>query len=146
VLPEMLERGRGHLAAICSLAGYKGMPSHSGYCASKAAVRVYMEGLRIQLRQRGIAVTTICPGVILTAMLDAYDELPKLWPMEADTAARKIIRALTRRRKVYNFPWQASLFIGLTQWLPDWVLARAMENFDLEGPRPIGKKPGRNKG
>src|SRR5262245_61846312 len=58
VLPEMLQRGRGHLAAVSSLAAYKGMPGESAYCASKAAVNVFMEGLRIQLRHRGIAVTT----------------------------------------------------------------------------------------
>ncbi len=50
VLPEMLQRNRGHLAAISSLAAYKGMPGESAYCSSKAAVNVYMEGLRIQLR------------------------------------------------------------------------------------------------
>src|SRR6516165_2903285 len=68
VLPEMLRRGKGHLAAVSSLASYKGLPGESGYCASKAAVNVYMEGLRIQLRSRGIAVTTICPGFIQTPM------------------------------------------------------------------------------
>src|SRR5262249_2662826 len=50
VLPEMLRRGRGHLAAVSSLAAYKGLPGESAYCASKAAVNVFMEGLRIQLR------------------------------------------------------------------------------------------------
>lgn len=135
VLPEMLERGQGHLAAVGSLAGYKGLPSHFGYCASKAAVYTYMEGLRIQLRNRGIAVTTICPGVVLTPMITAYDDLPKLWPIEAETAARKIVRGLSRRRKVLNFPWQASLFVRLTRWLPDWILDRASRHFVIEGPR-----------
>src|SRR5579885_914122 len=37
VLPEMLRRGRGHLAAVSSLAAYKGLPGESAYCASKAA-------------------------------------------------------------------------------------------------------------
>src|SRR5262249_28066740 len=60
VLPEMLQRGRGHLAAVSSLAAYKGLPGESGYCSSKAAVNVFMEGLRIQLRPRGITVSTIC--------------------------------------------------------------------------------------
>ena len=51
VLPDMLKRGHGHLAAVSSLAAYKGMPGESGYCSSKAAVNVYLEGLRIQLRR-----------------------------------------------------------------------------------------------
>src|SRR4030095_4847048 len=49
-LPEMLQRGKGQLAAVSSLASYKGIPGESGYCSSKAAPNGYMAGLRIQLR------------------------------------------------------------------------------------------------
>src|SRR5205085_12501367 len=72
VLPEMLERGRGHLAAVSSIAAYKGLPAESAYCASKAAVNIYLEGMRIQLRGRGIHVTTICPGFVKTPMPEAH--------------------------------------------------------------------------
>ena len=53
VLPGMLARGRGQLVAISSLAAFKGLPGESAYCASKAAVNSYMEGLRIALRNAG---------------------------------------------------------------------------------------------
>ena len=76
VLPEMLARKSGHLAAVSSLASYTGLPGESGYCASKAAVNVYMNGLRIQLRKRGISVTTICPGFIETPMTGSVFGLP----------------------------------------------------------------------
>src|SRR5580692_10734834 len=99
VLPEMLQVGRGHLAAVSSLAAYKGLPGESAYCASKAAVSVYMEGLRIQLRKRGIFVTTICPGFIATPMT-AVNEFKMPWLLSAEKAAKKIVRALERRRKV----------------------------------------------
>src|SRR5262249_24398508 len=62
VLPEMLRRGRGHLAAVSSLGAYRSMPGQQAYCASKAAVNSFLDGLRVQLRDRNIAVTTICPG------------------------------------------------------------------------------------
>jgi short-subunit dehydrogenase len=121
VLPEMLERKRGHLAAVSSLAGYKGLPGESAYCASKAAVNAYMDGLRIQLRSHGIAVTTICPGFVQTPMIE-HEKHPKPWLMSADKAARLIVRALRRRRKVYNFPWQTSLLMKLSRWMPDWLV------------------------
>src|SRR5262249_22253063 len=57
VLPEMLRRGRGHLAAVSSLGSYKGLPGESAYCASKAAVNTFMEGLGLQLRSEGNART-----------------------------------------------------------------------------------------
>jgi short-subunit dehydrogenase len=135
VLPEMLRRGTGHVAGISSLGGYKGMPGESGYCASKAAVTTYLEGLRIQLRDRGIRVTTICPGFVLTPMTEINDfHMP--WLLTADEAADKIVRALTRRRKVYNFPWQTALLMKLTRWAPDWLVALSMRSYNANPPFP----------
>jgi short-subunit dehydrogenase len=134
VLPEMLRRRQGHLAAVSSLGAYKGMPGESAYCASKAAVNTYLEGLRIQLREYGIAVTTICPGFIKTPMTDVNKfAMPGL--MSAEKAARKIAGALARRRKVYNFPWRTTWLVKFTRWLPDWVVARVMKNYN-ENPPP----------
>jgi short-subunit dehydrogenase len=135
VLPDMLQRGRGHLAAVSSLGAYKGLPGESGYCASKAAVNTFMEGLRIQLRGKGVAVTTICPGFVRTPMTEVND-FPMPWVLEADEAARRIVRALRRRVKVYNFPWKTALLMKLTGWLPDWVMARAMHDYNENPPPP----------
>jgi short-subunit dehydrogenase len=135
VLPAMLARGRGHLAAVSSLAAYQGLPGESGYCASKAAVQTFMDGLRIQLRDRGIEVTTVCPGFVRTPMTDVNEfKMPFL--LEAEEAARRIVRALERRRKVYNFPWQMSLLMKAARWAPDWVLARSMRKYNENPPFP----------
>jgi short-subunit dehydrogenase len=134
-LPDMLRRGRGHLAAVSSLAAYKGLPGESAYCASKAGVNAYMEGLRIQLRHKGIGVTTICPGFVRTPMTEV-NQFHMPWLLEADDAARRIVRALHRRRKVYNFPWQTTLLMKVTRWLPDWVMARGMQKYNDKPPFP----------
>jgi short-subunit dehydrogenase len=135
VLPAMLQRRRGHVAAVSSLAAYKGLPGESGYSASKAAISNYMEGLRIQLRDKGIAVTTICPGFVKTPMTDVNNfKMP--WLLQADDAARRIVRALKRKQKVLNFPWQLSLLMKLTAWLPDWAVARAMHDYNEAPPMP----------
>ncbi len=133
VLPEMLQRGRGHVAAVSSLGAYKGLPGESGYCASKAALNTFLEGLRIQLRGRGVAVTTICPGFVLTPMT-AINDFHMPWVLQAEEAARRIVNALRRRCKVYNFPWQTALLMKLTGWLPDWVLERAMRKYNEAPP------------
>lgn len=135
VLPDMLQRGRGHIAAVSSMAAYKGLPGESGYSASKAAVNTYMEGLRIQLRDRGITVTTICPGFIKTPMTDV-NKFKMPWLLEADDAAWRIVRALERKKKVFNFPWQMSLMMKITAWLPDWAVARAMHQYNEDPPFP----------
>jgi len=123
VLPSMLHRGSGHLAAVSSLAAYKGLPGSAGYCASKAAVKTYMEALRIQLRSRGIHVTTIFPGFVRTPMTELHPfKMPFL--MEADEAARRIARALRRKKKEFHFPWQTERLVKFSRWLPDWIMER----------------------
>jgi short-subunit dehydrogenase len=135
VLPDMLRRGRGHLVAVSSIGAYKGLPGESGYCASKAAVNTYMEGLRIHLRDRGIAVTTVCPGFVRTPMT-AVNRFHMPWLLDADEAARRIVWAIRRRKKVYNFPWQMSLLTKATRWLPDWMIARSMRDYNADPPMP----------
>jgi short-subunit dehydrogenase len=133
VISEMLERRRGHLVAVSSMAAYKGLPGESAYCASKAALNAYMEGLRIQLAEPGIAVTTVCPGFVRTPMT-APNKFHMPWLIEADEAARRIVRAIGRKRKVYNFPWQMSLLMQIVHWLPDWAIARMMSDYNENPP------------
>jgi short-subunit dehydrogenase len=135
VLPDMLERKKGHIAAVSSMAGYAGLPGESGYTSSKAAVNNFMDGLRIQLRDKGIAVTTICPGFVKTPMT-AVNEFHMPWLLEADDAARRIVQALARKKKVFNFPWQMSVLMWITRRLPDWVVARAMAKYNEKPPFP----------
>lgn len=133
VLPEMLRRKSGHIAAVSSLGGYKGLPGESGYCSTKAAVNCYVEGLRIHLRDKGIAVTTICPGFVKTPMTDVNEfKMPFL--MSAEKAARKIVRALERKKKVYNFPLGTTLLVKMSRWLPDWMVARSMGEYNEKPP------------
>ena len=90
VLPGMIARGSGHLLAVSSLGAFKGLPGESAYCASKAAVNAYMEGLRIALRSKGVVVTTVCPGFVETPMTPMDTATPFM--MSADAAARRIAR------------------------------------------------------
>jgi short-subunit dehydrogenase len=123
VLPAMLKRGGGHIAATSSLAAYKGFPGQAAYCASKAAVMRYLESLRIELHGTGIHVTTICPGFIKTPMTAGHPfRMPFL--LNADEAARRVARALRRKKKVFNFPWQTERLVKMCYWLPDWLMAR----------------------
>jgi short-subunit dehydrogenase len=123
VLPGMLARRRGHLVAISSLAAFKGLPGESAYCASKAAVNTYMEGLRIALRSRGVVVTTVCPGFVQTPMTTMNTAMPFL--MSADEAALRIARTIARHRGgVVRFPWPMAMLMSLIAKLPDAVVAR----------------------
>jgi NAD(P)-dependent dehydrogenase (short-subunit alcohol dehydrogenase family) len=65
-LPGMLRRGRGNIANIASIGGEIGVPHLAPYCASKFALVGLSESLQVELRQDGIQVTTICPGLMRT--------------------------------------------------------------------------------
>ncbi len=124
VLPGMLKRRRGHVLGVSSLAADKGLPGESAYCASKAAVNVYLEGLRIALRSRGVVVTTVCPGFVQTPMAP-MDAAATPFVMSADAAARRIARLIARRRGgVVRFPWRMALLMSLIARLPDAIVAR----------------------
>lgn len=140
VMPEMLARKTGHLVAISSLAGYRGLPGESAYCASKAAVNVYLDGLRIHLRGTGVKATTICPGFIKTPMTEKTDPKHMPWLMTADVAARKMVRAIKAGKKVYNFPRRLSLLVKLSRWLPDWAITRVMGDYNEEAKALIAEQ------
>lgn len=134
VLPGMLKRRRGHLAAISSLASYRGLPRMAGYCASKAGLNALLDAFRIELEPCGIHVTTICPGWVRTPMTAAI-RVPASQLMEVEAAAREIAEAIRRRRRFHAFPGSAARRLQLLRWLPtavaDWLTVRAMRRLGL---------------
>ncbi len=62
------QAGRGTLAGIASVAGFRGLAGNGAYCASKSAAITWMESLRAELYGSGVSVVCICPGYIDTPM------------------------------------------------------------------------------
>src|SRR5438874_55068 len=82
-----LGRRQGHIVGMSSLASYRGLPRMLGYCASKAGLNSLLEGLRVELRERGISVTTICPSWIRTP-LTAHVNVPQSAMLDVGDATR----------------------------------------------------------
>jgi short-subunit dehydrogenase len=134
VLPSMLARRTGQIVAVSSLAAFKGLPGESAYCASKAAVNAYTEGLRIALRGRGVIVATICPGFVETPM-NTMDAAATPFLMTAQAAARRIARVIDRKRSgVICFPWPMAILTRLIARLPDALVARLVGHPAPERP------------
>ena len=123
VLPGMLERGRGQLAATSSYAGWVGLPGVAAYSASKAAVTSFMESLRCRLRHKGVAVTTLHPGYVRTE-LTADNRFWMPFLLDVEPFAEKAVRGLLARRREVNVPWQMSIVLGLLRRLPRWLFDR----------------------
>lgn len=103
-IEKMKLRRRGQIGVVSSLAGFRGLPSSPAYSATKAAVRVYAEGLRGNLAPYGINVSAICPGYIKTPMTDV-NEFPMPFLMEVDAAAQLIKRGLAKNKSRIAFPF-----------------------------------------
>lgn len=126
VLPAvegMRARRRGQIGIVASVAGFRGLPSAPAYCASKAAVKAWGEGLRGWLANDGVGVSVILPGFVESRITAANRfHMPLLMP--ADRAARIIRRGLDRNVGRIGFPWP-TVFVGwLMCVLPNAVVDR----------------------
>ncbi len=119
----MRAAGRGRLAGIASVAGFRGLPGSGAYSASKAAAISYLESLRLELHGSGVRVATICPGYIRTPMTD-INPYPMPFMLEADEAARRIARVIERGSSFAVVPWQMGLVGRLLKLLPNWLYDR----------------------
>ncbi len=124
----MLPRGKGHLCAISSLAGTRGLPGAPAYCASKAALTTYVEALRFDLRGTGVTITDVQPGFIKTAMTDR-NKFTMPFLMELDVATQRTVDALCRTKPpaTLRFPrrlaWPLRLAAKAT---PGWLWQAAL--------------------
>jgi short-subunit dehydrogenase len=137
VLPGMLQRGRGNLAAVASIAGYLGLPGSGAYCASKAAVITLLQSLRLELAPRGISVTTISPGFVDTPMITEEERRTVRGLFSAEETARRTALAIERGQAEVAFPWSLWLQARGANLLPWWLYRLAMGSVaPLEEPPP----------
>jgi short-subunit dehydrogenase len=145
VLPSMLERSSGQIAGISSMAGVRGIPFEPAYSASKAAVGAYLESLRSELRQRGIAVTTVFPGYVQTPLLDEINgmmgaDMSSGKAFTPSAAAARIMEGLERRRSCIYFPRPLGLSVRLSRLMPprmyDRVMSRMFSRFSISRRGP----------
>ena len=123
-LPTMKAQRRGTLVAVGSVAGHRALPGSASYSASKAAVRTFMDALRMELHGSGVHAMTLCPGFVRTPLTDKNSfEMPFL--METDAACRTMLGSIARQDATYTFPWQMRLVSVALRWAPEWLIRRS---------------------
>lgn len=131
-LPLMQRRGRGQIALMSSIAGFRGLPGAPAYSASKAAVRSWGEALRGALARDGIEVSVICPGFVESRMT-AANAYPMPFLMTADKAAGIIRRGLARNRGRIAFPLPMYFMAWLLGAMPAGLSDRLMRTLPEKG-------------
>ena len=122
-LANMLQaQGQGTIAVIGSVAGDRGRQSNYVYGATKAALEVFLAGLRNRLAKHGVQVVTLKPGFVDTPMTAAFKK-GLLWATP-DTIAAGIARAIDRQRDVVYLPWFWRPVMGVIRAIPERVFKR----------------------
>jgi len=117
LMPGWIERRRGHLVVVSSVAGYSGLPRSLSYGATKAALINFCEGLKFDFDRLGLAVQVVCPGFVRTPATDRNDfKMPAL--MEVEDAAEAIYRGLDPRRFEITFPKRFTYVLKFLRCLP----------------------------
>lgn len=143
VLPGMIERKRGHLVGISSMASFRGLPRMLAYSASKAGVNAIMDGLRVELQATGVHVTTVCPGWVRTPMTAQLGgKLDQL--MDVETAAAEIVYAIKHKLLFHAFPrrirWRLGIVTSLPRSWQDHIIRRMMNLVRIKKDHPPGER------
>ena len=110
--------GEGHIAAISSIAGTKGLGPAPSYSATKALQATYLEALEQQAHQRGLSIkiTDIRPGFVDTALLN--DSFPYPMLMRPEKVAREIVRSINKKRSVRIIDWRYRILTAFWRLIP----------------------------
>ena len=135
-----LKKSRGQIVAISSLAGKVGIPGRTAYSPSKAAQAMFFEALRLELRETGVDITIVYPGVVATELrLHGYGPdgkpagksgLKEDNAMSVDECVRQIIAATRARKRELVMTLQGRIGLWLRLAFPkvvDRMILRAVK-------------------
>jgi len=118
------QQGRGHIAAITSIAGTKGLGPAPSYSATKAMQNVYLQALEQQAYARGLNIrfTDIRPGFVDTALLSGDFHYPMM--LKPDRVAHDIVRSINRQRHIRVIDYRYRLLTALWRRIPRFIWRR----------------------
>jgi short-subunit dehydrogenase len=123
--PAAADGVRGRIAVVASIAAFVPAPGAPAYCAAKAAVDRWTVAAAPSARRMGVQLTSVCPGYIRTAMT-AGNAFPMPGLMDAERAARIVLRGIASGRVRVTFPWWMGVAARCAALLPVRLLAAAM--------------------
>ncbi len=130
VLPRMVERRRGHLVGMSSIAALAPCPTGAPYCGSKAGLTTFLESLRLDLEGTGVGVTCIHPGMVRTPMT-AYVKKDAPFALGAAEAAEIIVGRLRDRPALIDFPLPMTFTLRSIAVLPRPLRNAALHRFPI---------------
>ena len=124
-IEPMIQRKRGTLVGIASVAGIRGLPGSEAYCASKSAVITYCESLRVEMQKYGVHVVTISPGFVKTP-LTAENPYKMPFIMTPEAFAKEALKVIMENRSYATIPWQMGVLSKVLRLLPNWLFDKIL--------------------
>ncbi len=120
----MAAHGGGHIAAISSIAGTKGLGAAPSYSATKAFQGTYLQALEQQANMRGLNIrfTDLRPGFVATPLLGGNPKYPML--LDTKKVAREMVRAVNKGKHVHVIDWRWRIATALWRRIPRWIWRR----------------------
>ena len=117
-------QGSGHIAAITSIAGTKGLGPAPAYSATKAMQSVYLQALEQQACSRGLNIrfTDIRPGFVDTALLSGDFRYPMM--LRPEKVAREIVYAINHHQHIRVIDWKYRMLTAVWRRVPRWIWRR----------------------
>jgi NAD(P)-dependent dehydrogenase (short-subunit alcohol dehydrogenase family) len=129
----MSQQGYGALVAVTSISALTATHGSAAYSASKAALMMWTDSLRLSLRDTNVHVTNVVLGFVDTPMTQGMAHAERLW-IDADVAAAQIIKAARDGVAIASVPWLRNspwwLLRGMPHALRSALLARAYRHFN----------------
>lgn len=120
-IPTMMRQRSGILVGISSLAGFRGLPMAASYSSTKAAQKVIMESLRLDLKRFGISSLSIHPGFIKTPISGGQDDFNTPFELEVRDSSLHIAKAIYKKKSLYLYPFPMRLLTFINRILPCWL-------------------------
>jgi short-subunit dehydrogenase len=138
-----LKRSRGLVVAVSSLTGKVALPTRTGYSASKHAMQGFFDSLRIELKDSGVDVTVVSPGLVATdlrfhalsasgAPVGIGQRTERTGIMSAEACAERVLRAIDRRER--------DVVMGASGHIAAWLKVLAPGLLDRLGARAVAKE------
>ena len=120
----MAAHGGGHIAAISSIAGTKGLGAAPSYSATKAFQGTYLQALEQQANMHGLNITftDLRPGFVATPLLGDNPKYPML--LDTKKVAREMVRAVNKGKHVHVIDWRWRIATAMWRRIPRWIWRR----------------------
>jgi short-subunit dehydrogenase len=145
-LPYLI-KSKGNILGVSSVAGFKGLPARTGYSSSKFALNGFLESLRLELMNKQVTVSVICPGYTTSNIRNAAlnnsgnsqgeSPLNEKKLMSAEVVAKHILDTMENKKRFVVLTFLGKITFWLNKFFPAFIDKQTLKLISKEADSPI---------